>query len=198
MNYTLNMISLIKCRILIFTLHTHFYNYKFYNFYSIKEYFGLNESHNENGRRHPKPEPFKTKLKTNRRLNVCISVLMSILGILLWITMPFAILDSPCEIFKEKKMFTIYNIMKSLQRYMPMIDRLIIACGILLAAVSIDTIADAIKNTNINLSPWVEKGKYKIVKTPQIEVKIPERKRFSFKTTKLRMASQHDFYNYNF
>lgn len=121
---------------------------------------------------------------------------MSFFGVLLWITMPFVLLEEPCEIFKEKEMFTLYEIVKSFKRYMPMMDRLIISVGIILAVVTVGTIVDAINSTKINISPWVEKGKYQIVKNMPIEVKTYERPRFSFKKKipkKIREEEEEDW-----
>ena len=95
--------------------------------------------------------------------------------------MPFALLEEPCEIFRKKNIYTFYEFVKTFQKYMPMMDRLIVSVGIILVVVSISTIVDAINNTKINLSPWIEQGKYKIVKKMPVKVKTYERQRFSFK-----------------
>ena len=163
-----------------------FLAYSLFNFailinYRIIEYLGLNKPRPEFARRNVKPEPYKTKLKINETLNFYVSILMSIFGILLWITMPFALLEEPCEIFKKKNIYTFYEFVKTFQKYMPMMDRLIVSVGIILVVVSISTIVDAINNTKINLSPWIEQGKYKIVKKMPVKVKTYERQRFSFK-----------------
>lgn len=57
-------------------------------------------------------------------------------------------------------MMTLYNFAKSLEKYVEMIDRLIIALSIILVYVTIKTVTDGIANTNISMSPWVEMGKY--------------------------------------
>ncbi|CAH2095145.1 unnamed protein product [Euphydryas editha] len=106
-----------------------------------------------------------TKLKTNKVLNLCVSIIMSVVSVLLWITTPLSVLESPCEIFKEYNMDKMYTISQWLQRHITSIDRLIIVLGLLLVVVSMDTIYDAIKYTDTKFSPWVEKEKYGILST---------------------------------
>lgn len=89
---------------------------------------------------------------------------MTLVSALVWISVPFGLLESPCELFQQKEMDTMYTISKFLYRNITLLDILIIVLFVLLAVVSIDTVYDAIKNTDISQSPWVVRGKYVDIK----------------------------------
>lgn len=94
-----------------------------------------------------------TTLKTpNPKLDLFVSSVMSLMEFLLCISIPFALLERPCEIFLQKQMYTIFEIVTVLEKYMPMIDRIIIALFIMLIYLSVDTVVVAIKNTIIKIS----------------------------------------------
>lgn len=103
---------------------------------------------------------YKTVLKTNKTWNFYISILLSIIGLLLCLSIPFAILDNPCEIFIERKFEVSYQIAVVIEKYALLLDLLIILLIFLMAYLSIKTINDAIKKTNISISPWIERGRY--------------------------------------
>lgn len=92
--------------------------------------------------------------------NMLISIIMSFLSILLCLSVPFAVLESPSDIFKEMQWNTVYSIVSCVEKYFYIVNYTIIVVGIILVVVSLDTVLDGIKHTNIKLSPWVEKGKY--------------------------------------
>lgn len=103
---------------------------------------------------------YKTVLKTNSTWNFYISILLSIIGLLLCLSIPFAILDNPCEIFVERKFEISYRIAVIIEKYALLMDLLIIVLIFVMTYLSIKTIRDAIEKTNICISPWIEKGKY--------------------------------------
>lgn len=107
-----------------------------------------------------KKKVYKTELKVNQVLNLYVSVIMTLVSVLVWISVPFGLLESPCELFQQKEMDTMYTISKFLYRNITLLDILIIVLIVLLTVVSIDTVYDAIKNTDISQSPWVLRGKY--------------------------------------
>lgn len=54
----------------------------------------------------------------------------------------------------------IYGIAKYIEKYIAMIDRIIIVLTVFLVCITVKTLWDAIKSTNISMSPWLERGKY--------------------------------------
>lgn len=109
---------------------------------------------------------YKTVLKTNKTWNFYISILLSIIGILLCLSIPFAILDNPCKIFVERKFDVTYQIAVVVEKYALLMDILILLLIFLMTYLAIKTIKDAIDNTNISISPWIERGRYTL--PPQI------------------------------
>lgn len=103
---------------------------------------------------------FKTVLKTNKTWNFYISILLSIIGILLCLSVPFAILENPCLIFVERKFNVTYRIAVVIEKYALLMDLLIILLIFLMTFLTIKTIKDAIEKTNISISPWIERGRY--------------------------------------
>lgn len=102
---------------------------------------------------------YNPKLKTDPMLELFISLLMTIITSVLCLSIPLVVMDSPCEVLKEHKYMEIYKYAKLFEKYLPMVDRAVIALSIMLAFVSVVTIVDAIIITEIK-SPWVEMGIY--------------------------------------
>lgn len=139
------------------------------------EYFQLDRPSKEDEQRmllmHKKPkESYRTKLKTDRTLNLYISILLSIISFLICLSIPFAALESPCEILKEKEMYILFYIAKFIEENSDILDFFIVVFLIMLVYVSVRMVVDAIKNTKINISPWIEMGKYTLP---------PKRRRFN-------------------
>lgn len=112
---------------------------------------------------HKKPKiVYKTTLKTDETLNFYISILLSLVGILICLSIPFAALESPCNIFIDNELFILHKIATFVYNYVIILDVIIVLVLIVLVVVSIRTVVDAINNTNIRISPWVERGKYKL------------------------------------
>lgn len=93
-------------------------------------------------------------------MDLWVSTLLSVISALVCLSIPYAALQSPCEALKKNNLITFYNIASYLERYVKLIDRLIIALSIILVYISVKTVLDAINNTNISMSPWLERGKY--------------------------------------
>lgn len=109
---------------------------------------------------------YKTVLKTNKTWNFYISILLSLIGILLCLSIPFAILENPCEIFIERKFNVTYQIAVIIEKYALLMDIVILLLIFLMTFLTIKTVADAIQKTNISISPWIERGRYTL--PPQI------------------------------
>lgn len=107
-------------------------------------------------------ETYKTKLKTDQTLNLYISILLSIISIMICISIPFSAMESPSDIFKEREMYIMHSISKIVDNYKLFLDILIILLTVTLVYVSARMIIDAIRNTQINISPWIEMGKYSL------------------------------------
>lgn len=101
-------------------------------------------------------------LKTDQTLNFYVSVLLSIIGFLVCLTIPFAALENPCDIFAENQLIILHIIMKWIEKHLVLFDFMIISLTFVLIVVSTTTVIDAIQNTNISMSPWVERGRYKL------------------------------------
>ncbi|XP_026735446.1 uncharacterized protein LOC113499246 [Trichoplusia ni] len=133
------------------------------------EYFKLDQLFKDDELRqmllHKKPkEVYRTKLKANRTMDLCISTLLSLISSLVCLSIPYAALDTPCEVLKQNNLTTIYNVASYFENYVDLIDRVIIALSIILVFITVKTIVDAINNTDINMSPWLERGKYVLPK----------------------------------
>ncbi|CAH2054814.1 unnamed protein product, partial [Iphiclides podalirius] len=120
------------------------------------EYFGL--AHLVGGPRQ-NADNTEIKLNTNKTMNMAVSLLMSILGTLICLTLPFAVLEKPLGSFASERP-QVRNALEWIERHLAFIDRIIVATAILLVLVAADTIVDAIRHTNIKVSPWVQRGKY--------------------------------------
>ncbi|KAG7309056.1 hypothetical protein JYU34_004936, partial [Plutella xylostella] len=66
--------------------------------------------------------PCGTKEEEPDEPNIYVSLVLSILGVILCVTMPLAILETPCEVFREKKWSTLYLVTKWVQEYTDVID----------------------------------------------------------------------------
>ncbi|RVE45341.1 hypothetical protein evm_010046 [Chilo suppressalis] len=106
--------------------------------------------------------PYKTKLITDQTLNFYITVLLSIIGTLICLSIPFAALETPCTILKERGYHITYFIAVYVDTYLYVLDIVIISFILVLIYVTTKMYLDAIKRTKINISPWVERGKYKL------------------------------------
>lgn len=103
---------------------------------------------------------YKTKLKTDKTLNLYISILLSTVVFLISISIPFHALESPCDLLKERGYHITYQIALIIEQYTDVLDYFIVVFFIMLVYVSIKCVLDAIANTKINISPWLERGKY--------------------------------------
>lgn len=133
--------------------------------FRIIQYLNLDQILKENERRlillNKKPKIiYKTLLKTDETLNFYISILLSLVGILICLSIPFAALESPCDIFIINDLFVLHKIAMFINNNFILLDILIVLFIVLLIIVSIKTVLDAIRNTNISISPWIERGKY--------------------------------------
>lgn len=146
----------------------HFYSYHFCGkkklpLFRLIEYFHLDDLFKENEYRlmllhKQKKEIYRTRLIMNQTMNLCVSVLLSLISLLVCVTIPYVALEAPCEQLKDYSI--LYGIAKWVDKYIAMIDRIIIILCVLLVCVSVKTVWDAIKTTNISISPWLERGKY--------------------------------------
>lgn len=146
-------------------VHYHLDIYDDYLFCRFIDYFQLNKPSKEDETRmmllHKKKKTvYKTVLKTNKTWNFYITILLSIIVFLLCLSIPFAILDNPCEIFVERKFDITHRIAVVIEKYALLMDILIIVLMLLMTFLTIKTLKDAIDNTNICISPWIERGRY--------------------------------------
>lgn len=93
-------------------------------------------------------------------MNLLISFLLSLLNFLLCLSIPYAVLEKPCDALKSYNLHILYSIVKWIESYLPMIDRLILSVILIIIYISVTILFDAMSNTDIRMSPWVEKGKY--------------------------------------
>ncbi|XP_028157905.1 uncharacterized protein LOC114351058 [Ostrinia furnacalis] len=107
-----------------------------------------------------KPKPFKTKLIINETMNMYVSVMLSLVVFLLGLSIPFHALDDPCEGLRIGGYLLSYKIALVIEPYTGALDYFIVVFSIMLVYISIKTVLDAIKHTTINISPWLERGKY--------------------------------------
>ncbi|KAJ8711619.1 hypothetical protein PYW08_008573 [Mythimna loreyi] len=120
-------------------------------------------------------EVYKTKLKADRRMDLCISALLSLIGAFVCFSLPYATLASPCDVLKMYNMTSVYNMAVTYEKYVKFIDRLTIALFIVLIYVTAKTLVDAIDNTDISMSPWVEMGKYALPKKEKDKKPAPKK-----------------------
>ncbi|XP_031770636.2 uncharacterized protein LOC116413815 [Galleria mellonella] len=140
------------------------------------EYFGLNKPSPREELlmkllKKKKKVEHKTQLKVDQTYNFYVTMLLSVICPLICLSVPLAILDSPCDILLEYELHQCYAIAKFLKEYINVVDFFILALIITLIRISTKMILDGIKYTKINISPWLEMGKYTLPsKTIQIIV----------------------------
>jgi hypothetical protein len=113
----------------------------------------------------------KVTLKIDEKLDLYVSAIASALAFTMFLSIPFVSLESPCEIFKDLG-YNIYQAIKFVDKNFYIVDSVLISLMILLIYVTLTMILDAMKRTKINLSPWVQRGKYKPPKKKFIPKKM--------------------------
>ncbi|XP_028027741.1 uncharacterized protein LOC114241161 [Bombyx mandarina] len=136
------------------------------------DYLGFNKPSEEERLRQlllsKKKKKYKrTELNYNTEMVTNVSLLLTILTSLACLTIPYAVLEKPCEIFKERNMYVLYFITSWIEAYWFLLDGLIVILFIILVYMFMETVFNAIDNTDISMSPWVEQGRYAQPKRPK-------------------------------
>lgn len=102
---------------------------------------------------------YRPKIQANKKLDLILSSLLSVMTSLICVSIPYKALEEPHGAFKYYGLDTLYDITTTLERYLPLIDRAIVALFILLIYIELSMVFDAIRKTDINISLWIETGK---------------------------------------
>ncbi|XP_073959724.1 uncharacterized protein [Choristoneura fumiferana] len=131
----------------------------------LMAFLGLDELYKEKERRAimlgKKKKPFhKPQLLMNENMQTFTFMILAGINMLFMLTLPLAVLKEPCEAFKKCNMLNFYAFTVTVKKYATFIDRIMILMFVALVIVGVKTVLDAIAVTKINLSPWLEQGKY--------------------------------------
>lgn len=105
----------------------------------------------------------ETKLLVNETMETCTFLILAGVNMLLLLTLPIKILEEPCELFMNNvsdKGMDFYSFTVTVKEYASLIDGIIILMFVALVIVGAKTVLDGIALTKINISPWLEQGKY--------------------------------------
>ncbi|KPJ03498.1 hypothetical protein RR46_03564 [Papilio xuthus] len=96
----------------------------------------------------------------NKEMDLVISILMSSISSLLCLTLPFAMIESPMELFNNKLLISLRYIAEYIEKNLSLIDQIIFVLTLLLIYAGLRNVFNAINVTKLNVSPWIQKGKY--------------------------------------
>lgn len=93
-----------------------------------------------------------------KEMDLMISILMSAISSLICITLPFAMIASPMELFNNPYLSFLGYIAQYIERNLLFIDQLILVLSLFLLYAGLKIVLNAFEEAKI--SPWVLKGKY--------------------------------------